>query len=76
LSYSGCFRCCDSGENDITTLELTDSYNAEVRRGDRVMPEQEAMLPTLFYPTDANQVKDGGKVIRVMGSIGTAAKIV
>ena len=61
-------------ENDITTVELTDSYNGEVRRGDRVMAEQDAMLPTLFYPTDAGQVKDGGKIIRVMGSIGTAAK--
>ncbi|QER40898.1 LysM peptidoglycan-binding domain-containing protein [Acinetobacter suaedae] len=63
-----------SNEKDITTVELTDSYNGEVRRGDRVMPEHDAMLPTLFYPTDANQVKDGGKIIRVMGSIGTAAK--
>ena len=63
-----------TSENDITTVELTDSYNGEVRRGDRVMLEQDAMLPTLFYPTDANQVRDGGKVIRVMGSIGTAAK--
>ena len=61
-------------ENDITTVELTDSYNGEVRRGDRVMLEQEAMLPTLFYPIDAKQVRDGGKVIRVFGSIGTAAK--
>lgn len=61
-------------ENDITTVELTDSYNSEVRRGDRVMLEQEAMLPTLFYPIDAKQVRDGGKVIRVLGSIGTAAK--
>ncbi len=61
-------------ENDITTVELTDSYVGEVRRGDRVMLEQDAMLPTLFYPTDANQVRDGGKIIRVMGSIGTAAR--
>lgn len=61
-------------ENDITTVELTDSYNGEVRRGDLVMLEQEAMLPTLFYPIDAKQVRDGGKVIRVLGSIGTAAK--
>jgi hypothetical protein len=63
-----------SSEKDITTLELTDSYNAEVRRGDRVMPEEQATLPTLFYPVDAKQVKDGGKIIRVMGSIGRAAK--
>ncbi|WP_130804072.1 LysM peptidoglycan-binding domain-containing protein [Acinetobacter ihumii] len=61
-------------DNDITTMELTDSYNAEVRRGDLVMLEQEAMLPTLFYPTEANQVTQGGQIIRVMGSIGSAAK--
>ncbi|KQQ68289.1 LysM peptidoglycan-binding domain-containing protein [Acinetobacter sp. Leaf130] len=63
-----------SSEKDITTLELTDSYDSEVRRGDRVMPEEEATLPTLFYPVDATQVTDAGKIIRVMGSIGSAAK--
>ena len=62
------------GENDITTLELTDTYNAEVRRGDRVLPEYDPMLPTLFYPTNAEEVVAGGQVVRVMGSIGTAAK--
>jgi hypothetical protein len=61
------------GENDITTLELTDTYNAEVRRGDRVLPEYDPMLPTLFYPTNAENVTAGGSVVRVMGSIGTAA---
>ena len=62
------------GENDITTLELTDTYNGEVRRGDRVLPEYDPMLPTLFYPTHAEDVVAGGKIVRVMGSIGTAAK--
>ena len=62
------------GENDITSLELTDTYNAEVRRGDRVLPEYDPMLPTLFYPTNAEEVVAGGQVVRVMGSIGTAAK--
>lgn len=61
------------GENDITTLELTDTYNAEVRRGDRVLPEYDPMLPTLFYPTNAVNVTAGGSIVRVMGSIGTAA---
>ncbi len=61
-------------DHDIATMELTDSYNAEVRRGDLVMFEQEAMLPTLFYPTEANQVTQGGQIVRVMGSIGSAAK--
>ena len=62
------------GENDITSLELTDTYNAEVRRGDRVLLEYDPMLPTLFYPTNAEEVVAGGQVVRVMGSIGTAAK--
>ena len=62
------------GEGDITTLELTDSYDREVRRGDRVLPEYDAMLPTLFYPTNANDITPGGIVVRVQGSIGTAAR--
>lgn len=58
---------------DITTLEVTDSYNSEIRRGYFVMQEYEAMLPTLFYPVNAEEVIAGGKVIRVQGSIGAAA---
>ena len=63
-----------ASENDITTIELTDSFNAEVRRGDRVLPVYDPMLPTLFYPTMAEDVTAGGQIVRVMGSIGTAAK--
>ena len=58
---------------DITTLEVTDSYNSEIRRGYFVMQEYEAMLPTLFYPVNTEEVIAGGKVIRVQGSIGAAA---
>ena len=61
-------------ENDISTLELTDTYTAEVRRGDRVLPEYDPMLPTLFYPTNAENVTSGGQIVRVLGSIGTAAR--
>ncbi len=61
-------------ENDIATVELTDSYNGEVRRGDLVMLEQEAGLPSEFYPTDADEVQTGGQIIRVMGSISNAGK--
>ena len=61
------------GENDITTLELTSTYNGEVRRGDRVLPEYDPMLPTLFYPTSAENITAGGNIVRVLGSIGTAA---
>ena len=63
-----------AGENDIATLELTDSYNAEVRRGDYVLPQYENDLPSLFYPTTTNEVTSGGKVVRVQGSIGTASQ--
>lgn len=61
-------------ENDVSTLALSDSYNAEVRRGDLVMLEQDAGLPSIFYPTDAEEVKFGGQIIRVMGSISTVGK--
>lgn len=63
-----------AGENDVTTLELTKSYNAEVRKGDYVLPSYDAELPSLFYPTTTNEVTNGGKVVRVQGSIGTAAQ--
>jgi len=62
------------GEGDVTTLELTDSYNAEVRRGDRVLPEYDPMLPTLFYPVNAENTVADGQIVRVLGSIGTAAR--
>ena len=61
------------GENDITTLELTDTYNEEVRRSDHVLPEYDPMLPTLFYPTNAENITAGGSIVRVLGSIGMAA---
>ena len=63
-----------AGENDVTTLELKESFNAEVRRGDYVLPRYDAELPSLFYPITNNEVSTGGKVVRVQGSIGTAAQ--
>ena len=63
-----------ANENDITTLELTKSFNAEVRKGDFVLPQYDNNMPSLFYPTIPNEVTDGGHVVRVQGSIGTAAQ--
>lgn len=62
-----------AGEKEVSTLELTNSYNAEVRRGDYVLPQYEDNLPSLFYPITTNDVMVGGKIVRVQGSIGTAA---
>jgi hypothetical protein len=61
-------------ENDMTTIELTKSYNDVVKRGDLVLPETDPMLPSLFYPTNATTVTAGGQIVRVLGSIGTAAR--
>lgn len=63
-----------ANENEISTLELKQSFNAEVRRGDYVLPKFQNELPSLFYPTATTDIQPGGQVIRVMGSIGTAAQ--
>ncbi|XID76127.1 LysM peptidoglycan-binding domain-containing protein [Alkanindiges sp. WGS2144] len=59
---------------DIATLELTRSLDQEVRKGDRVMLQNEVPLPSMFYPTRPDQVTAGGRVIRVLDSISSAAK--
>ena len=54
-------------ENGLEKLQKALEHNP-------VLPEVDAMLPTLFYPTSATDVRDGGQVIRVMGSISSAAR--
>lgn len=56
------------------TIELTESYTAEVRSTDVVLPIYETHYPSMFFPTLKNQVTAGGKVIRVQGSISSGAK--
>ncbi|WP_445114626.1 LysM peptidoglycan-binding domain-containing protein [Acinetobacter sp. WZC-1] len=63
-----------AASHDIATLELTRSYNAEVRKGDYVLPQYDNNLPSLFYPVTSREVTTGGKIIRVQGSIATAAQ--
>ncbi len=59
---------------DIATLELQRSFDQEVRKGDRVMLENETPLPSVFYPTAATEITTGGQVIRILDSISSAAK--
>lgn len=59
---------------DIATVEISKSYNQEINRGDLILSEYESGLPSLFFPVDEHSVRDGGQVIRVLGSIGDAAK--
>lgn len=59
---------------DIATLELTRSFDGEVRQGDRVMLEDTTPLPNTFYPIQPDQVTAGGRVIRILDSLSSAAK--
>lgn len=61
-------------DGQITTLELDKSYDKEVRRGDVVLPELEADLPSYFYTSAPNQVTAGGKIIRVLDNLDSATK--
>ena len=62
-----------SQKNDISTFEIIRNFNSEVRKGDLVLPSQDSQLPSQFMPVAAKQVREGGKVVRVMGSINNAA---
>ena len=59
--------------DNVTSLELTDSYGKEVREGDRVFVELDNAIPPVFNPTPAS-VSRGGMVVRVMNSINSAAR--
>lgn len=59
--------------NGVSSLEIKENYGSEIREGDRVFVEVDAPIPNVFYPAPA-QVTRGGLIIRVMGSIGSAAK--
>ncbi|MEB3754929.1 LysM peptidoglycan-binding domain-containing protein [Acinetobacter sp. MD2(2019)] len=61
-------------DGQITTLELDKSYDKEVRRGDLVLPELSAELPSYFYTSAPKQVTEDGKIIRILDNIGSAAK--
>lgn len=59
--------------NGVSSLEVKENYGSEIREGDRVFIEVDAPIPNIFYPAPA-EVTRGGLIIRVMGSIGSAAK--
>jgi hypothetical protein len=58
--------------NDVSTLELTETVQQEVRAGDKVMAEEAVQDPGIFYPTNAENVAPG-RLIRVMDGLGQAA---
>lgn len=63
----------DTSANGVSSIQLTDTYAAEVQEGDRVFSELNTDLPAVFYPAPA-EVTRGGSIVRVLGGIGSAAK--
>ncbi len=57
---------------DLATIELTDSFQQEVREGDRILAELPPNMPPVFYPSNPEGVPPG-RLIQVMDSIGSAA---
>lgn len=63
----------DVAGNGVSSIQITQSFDTEIREGDRVFSEVPTQLPVVFYPAPA-EVTRGGSIARVMGSIGSAAK--
>ncbi len=59
-------------DNDVSTVELTETVQQEVRTGDKVMPEEVVENPGIFYPSNGNNVTNA-QLIRVMDSLDTAS---
>lgn len=60
-------------DKGVSTVELTESLQQEAREGDKVMAEEVNNYPGVFYPTNSENVKSGGRIIRVLDSIDSAA---
>lgn len=59
-------------DNDVSTVELTETVQQEVRAGDKVMAEPVIQDPGVFYPTNADNVAPG-RLIRVMDGLDQAS---
>jgi hypothetical protein len=59
-------------DKDISTVELTESVQQEVREGDKIMPEEVNNYPGIFYPTNSENIKPG-RLLRVLDGIDSAA---
>jgi len=59
-------------DDNVSTVELTETVQQEVREGDKVMPEQVVQDPGIFYPTNAENVASG-RLLRVMDGIDQAS---
>lgn len=58
----------DVAVNGVSSLKITDTYEAEIKEGDKVFAEVVTPLPSAFYPVPA-EVTRGGMIVRVMGHV-------
>lgn len=58
----------DVAVNGVSSLQITDTYEAEIKEGDKVFAEVVTRLPSAFYPVPA-EVTRGGMIVRVMGHV-------
>lgn len=63
----------DVASNNVSSLELDNTYGQEVREGDRVFVEVGNHLPSAFYPKPAHANR-GGRVIRVLSSLSSVGR--
>ena len=59
-------------DKDVSTVELTESLQQEVREGDKILPEEVNNYPGIFYPTNSENVTPG-RLLRVQDGLDTAA---
>lgn len=59
-------------DKDVSTVELTQSLQQEVREGDKIIPEEVNNYPGIFYPTNSENVKPG-RLLRVLDGIDSAS---
>lgn len=59
--------------NGVSSIELKETFDKEVKEGDRVFVEVGNYLPPMFNPEPA-KVTRGGRIIRINDSIAGAAK--
>ena len=59
---------------NMASIQLKQSFAAEVRRGDLVFASPTVNLPARFEPISSERLLAGGQIVRVMGAIAFAAK--
>lgn len=58
--------------NGVSSLKIQNTFEAEIKEGDKVFQPISSPLPSAFYPVPA-EVTRGGMIVRVMGQVDQKA---